>query len=369
VGRVRILFVSGTSIGGAARSTHQLAAAMRERGHDVVVLLAADEARIRRTIDERLLDASVRWRRLAPLLGPVRRAVGSPRRSQAATPYATWHAPVPEHHVAALLRAGADVAVVSSVERPAWREIRAVLRARRIPAVLYLRERPSIGHLVGSADPADLVLANSYGHAREAAEYGVEATVIPSMIDADSCRVHSTREVVVFVNPVPLFGLDTALALADARPDIPFVFVRSWPIEPADLAALERDVSARPNVSLQDFSSDPRDVYRQARVVLAPYRHPGRPRVAAEAQLNGIPVLGSREEGLVEAIGDGGLTVANDAPVAEWVAALGSLWDDTAMYERACRAAREHAERDEMRPEIVAARFEQALIDLFSRRP
>src|SRR5262249_12866168 len=95
-------------------------------------------------------------------------------------------------------------------------------------------------------------------------------------------------------------------------------------------------------------------------VLFAPYGD-SRPRVVAEAQSNGIPVLGTEVPGLVEGVGPGGILVDPDAPVSAWVSALSTLWDDQAAYARYCEAAREHAARPEMRPEYLAQRVEEEL--------
>ena len=78
--------------------------------------------------------------------------------------------------------------------------------------------------------------------------------------------------------------------------------------------------------------------------------------VAAEAMLNGIPVLASNRGALPETIGDAGFLFdipARYTPetreyrrprdVEPWVETIIRLWDDAAEYERWSRAARERA--------------------------
>ena len=70
-------------------------------------------------------------------------------------------------------------------------------------------------------------------------------------------------------------------------------------------------------------------------------------RAAAEAMLNGIPVLASNRGALPETIGDAGFLFdvparytpeTREVPTAEevepWVEAIIRLWDDAAEYER-----------------------------------
>ena len=78
--------------------------------------------------------------------------------------------------------------------------------------------------------------------------------------------------------------------------------------------------------------------------------------VAAEAMINGIPVLASNRGALPETIGDAGFLFdipasytpeTREVPTAEevepWVETIIRLWDDAAEYERWSRAARERA--------------------------
>ena len=364
-------------MGGAARSTHELAAALHARGHHVATLTTIDEATRTRAAHDRLLDASVRAGRIAVVGRPLRSAidvvrtrVGRRRRVDPGRPYGAWRAAQPEHALGALLATDRfDAVVVNSVDRPAWRQIRARLAAARIPSVYYLRERTTIDHVGPEGVAPDRLLANATGHADAADASGAPgAVVIPSIVDLGASRVESTRERVVFVNPVPLFGLDIALVLAAARPDVPFTFARSWPLDPAAEAELGAAVASLPNVVVADRVDDVRDVYSAARIVLVPYRHPGRPRVVAEAQASAIPVIGSDADGTAEAIGPGGTVVPLDAPIDAWVAALGRLWDDADEYARVVEATRVWGLRDDVDPERVVARFEATVRELLANR-
>ncbi len=364
---MRILFVSGTSVGGAAKSTAELAAALARRGHRVATLMALDEARRTRAWNDRLLDASVRLRPLEKTIDPIRRRVGARLcELSEANGVVSARAAKPANALAAMIqRVRPDVVVTNSVERPEWRQIHDDLGKLGIPRVLYLRERTSLGHLTRLGLPGDLLLSNASGHAAEAAAAGYRATVIPSIVETDAARVESSRERVVYVNPVPLFGLDIALGLASDRPDIPFTFVKSWPLEESESAALDAAIAALGNVEIQEFSASVADVYRRARVVLLPYRHPGRPRVVVEAHANGIPVLASREDGLAEGVGPGGSCVDVDASRDEWARALGALWDDVEHYDEVVARTRAFAARPDIQPSVVVDTFEVALRDRF----
>jgi glycosyltransferase involved in cell wall biosynthesis len=256
------------------------------------------------------------------------------------------------------------VVVASSIDRMAWRRIRAVLADAGVPTVLYVREQSAFGHLTISQVPPDRLITNAAVHTEYAAELGVTADTIPSIVSVDDVLVPSSRERVLFVNPVPLSGLDIAVALARARPDLAFAFAESWLLAPSERAALTDRLSELPNVEFRAFDPEVRRLYRDARILLAPYLTNGRPRVVLEAQANGVPVLGSDLPAVREAVGPGGAVVAPDAPIADWVAALSGLVDDDARYERFVDAARRHAARDEVDPDRIAAQFEGVVAEL-----
>jgi glycosyltransferase involved in cell wall biosynthesis len=89
--------------------------------------------------------------------------------------------------------------------------------------------------------------------------------------------------------------------------------------------------------------------------------------VIVEAQHNGIPVLAKSFPALAEGVGPGGVLVPRDASSDEWAAMLSRLWDDEAEYERMSALAREHDARDEMDPQRIAQRFEEAIEDVLDR--
>jgi glycosyltransferase involved in cell wall biosynthesis len=234
-----------------------------------------------------------------------------------------------------------------------------------IPSVLYIREEAALGHLSISKAPPDLLLTNAHTYADRAAELGSPAVMIPSVVTVDRYLVTSTRERVLFVNPVPSYGLETALELAAARPDVLFAFVEWWKLDDEQRRTLNERLAAKlPNVLLRPATDDPGAVYADAGVLLAPFLLDGRPRVVLEAQANGIPVLARDLPALSETVGPGGRLVRSDASIGEWAIALGELIDDPERYREVCDAARAHAQREEVDPEVIVARFERALTDL-----
>ncbi len=117
------------------------------------------------------------------------------------------------------------------------------------------------------------------------------------------------------------------------------------------------------NITILPFTPDPRTfyptVYSTTKLLLMPSLwNEAFGLVAAEAMLNGIPVLASKRGALPETIGDAGFlfdipakytSETRELPSAEevepWVETITRLWDDAAEYERWSRAAWQRAQQ------------------------
>ena len=364
---MRILFLSGTAVGGSAMSTRELAKRMGARGHDVEVLMRVETAPRRWMLQHRLVNLAVKLPRL--LAQPVWRIAGLiGRRRQLVDdgPVREWSTILPENSLRQFLgRQALDVAVVSSIDRMAWRSIRQELRSAEVASVLYLREETAIGHLDISNAPPDLLLSNAEILKKRADAIGFNAYFVPSVVSLDAVQVETTRAVVLFINPVEISGRAVAVGLARECPEIRFAFVESWPLSEEERKWLENACLGLTNVELRSRTDDPKQLYGDAAVLLAPYLTNGRPRVVLEAQSNGVPVLGSSVEALAEAIGPGGLCIDADAPMTLWVGALRDLLS-AAKYDDFVKAARTYSQRAEVNPETIVGEFERLLIDLVS---
>jgi glycosyltransferase involved in cell wall biosynthesis len=361
---VRLLFVSGTPTGGSALSTRQLAHRLAARGHDVG-LLVHRRTRPRAGLVAPPRDRRINWITTAPgrVCRALRRAATTqPRGAGTSEGVEEWTSVAPEQVLPSLCVAWRPcVVIVSSVHRRAWMAIHTSLRRARIPVVFYVRETATFEHVPIAELLPDLTVTNSDAHRRRAEELGVQACTIPSLIEVDQCDEQTTREVALFVNPLPSRGLAVAVALARERPDVHFAFQLSWPLRRRDHRALRSWIRDQPNIELRTPEQQCGRVYRDARVLVLPYQVDQRPRVVLEAQWNGIPVVATDLSAHREAVGSGGLFVAADAPPTEWATAFGALWDDKSHYERVCVSARAYARRDDQDPARIAARFESLM--------
>ncbi len=364
---MKFLFVSHDTRGGSSVSQRQLARRLTDRGHQVEILAGRPDSRFVRPFYERQVDLSTRLRG-NPLRRPalaLERPVGRRIHRVETLDHPTWMCVVPENAMRTLWRRFVpDVVVAASIDRVSWRRIRAQLQRAGVPSVLYLREASGKGHLTVTGAPPDLLLANAESLAAEARAAGYDCTVVPSIVEVDGARTETTRSAVVLINPIEMLGGDRIWALAKARPDIPFVVRESNMMSPEEHAAVARELPAHPNVTVLPYTTNPADLYRDARILLVPHRVNNRPRVVLEAQTNGVPVLATEFPGLLEAVGAGGMLVPNDAPPQRWIDALGAMWDDPERYAALVDAATRHAARDEVDPEHVVSQFEALVTEL-----
>jgi len=223
--------------------------------------------------------------------------------------------------------------------------VRAVAKAAGAKVVFWL-------HNFGYKDKAafagcDAVVVPSEfsrNHYRE--KVGIECVVLPPVIDPN--RVLTDRpdggKFVTFVNPEPGKGVFWFARLAEVlgrtRPDIPFLVVEGrgrtdW------LAKAGIDWTGITTIHRMANTPDPKAFYRLSRLVLVPSVAPESfGLVAAEAILNGIPVIASDRGALPEVVGESGeclpiparVTPESRVPssteeVRPWVEVVQRLWD------------------------------------------
>jgi glycosyltransferase involved in cell wall biosynthesis len=351
---MRILFASKShwpNLGGTEVSTHHLASALQSRGHTVTVLAGR---RLRSVRGLRDLGLSK--------LGRVARY-----QMDESLGYLNINSILPDEvflRVTSVVQP--SVVVVTATDPRVAKEF--LTKSAAWPTVLYVRDLASSDLVLDAGVHKDAVVANSRFLAGVIDQGGLHPTYLPSLFDPQRYRVETTRETALFINPIPKKGLATALALAEHRPDVPFAFVPSWRMKRSSIMALRRRAKQLGNVQVRRSSLDPRDLYGDARLLLLPSLYPEAwARVASEAQVSGIPVIGSRVGGIPESVGPGGILVDSGASIEEWLEALSKLWDDQLAYGRYAKLARHHSERPELAVDAILNRFEETLTEVVAR--
>lgn len=361
-----LLFVSSTTVGGSGRSQRELAARLIDRGHQVTFLVDDEAAAwLQRWAYEQLSDLAVRVGNRAGgrVVRTLERLPGRRTGRLELDGFVHITTSVPQNALERVLdEFRPDVVVGNSLVRLSWRRIRATCQQRGIPTVLYVREISSFDHLLPDEMP-DAVVANARSLVSAVEDRRVACSFVPSVVDLSVTSTDSSREVALVVNPIASHGIDLVWDLAERLPHVRFALQESWPLDQEDLSRLAKQVSALPNVELRRAQPPGPSLYADARLLLVPHRIDNRPRVVAEAQANAIPVIASSQPGLVEAVGDGGVTVdAGDTD--RWCEAIRSLWTDADRYADLSKRARAHSQRPELDPDAIVAAFEQVLIDI-----
>lgn len=334
-GSMRILFITKPHLpafGGAQLTTHFLAKELMSRGHSVTVFAQQPP-----------FDAP----------HPTRDGCHG---------YLVIHSSETARDLPGIIREQAPDCVVVGGYHPEmapWAETMLTTSAP-LPTVLYAHDVGVTTCALDRSPRPHAVAAVSEFVAGQLGMQGIVSSVVRPIVDRSHYLVPTSRRVALFVNPVQKKGLDRALCLAEARPDIPFAFVRCWYIPPADLALLHARVGDLGNVELRESTHDPARLYGDARIVLMPSSYPEAwGRVAAEAVAATIPVLASRIGGLPEAVGDGGIVVDPNAASDVWVRHLSALWDDVSVYEHyVARAETAARTRADISASAVGATFE-----------
>jgi glycosyltransferase involved in cell wall biosynthesis len=216
----------------------------------------------------------------------------------------------------------------------------------QVPVAVYLHnvEVHQLGGHFGP-DPRILYIANSDFTARRwNVLAGIHCVVVPPVVLPERYLVASSGDKVLFVNPVPIKGVEIAFAIAQACPEIPFLVMESWGLDPVwRLHCLQR-ISHLPNITWESPKADMRPVFAQTRTLLMPsIWEEAFGRTALEAQISGIPVVASKRGALPNTVGQGGILLDINAPMMDWADALRRAYQPSSEYEDLSQAARVNA--------------------------
>lgn len=188
-----------------------------------------------------------------------------------------------------------------------------------------------------------------------------DSVIIPPLINQDEYLAKfNTKEYITMINPIQMKGGDIFKEIAKNIPNKKFLAVKGWSHlmnnNNWDLALLNDlsiglGISENPlfnitqfdlisNVTLLNSTEDMKSIYSKTRLLIVPSITPeGGPRVAIEALINGIPVIGSNSGNIPITVGVGGLIVNDLYNITEWVNAI-SKFDNEEYYNEISEKAK-----------------------------
>lgn len=240
--------------------------------------------------------------------------------------------------------------IIVTHHQSVYRARRAQLRAGARLAVIAHNDFPATFNDVAAIQP-DLVVFNTEW---VAAEYRRRHAPLPTSIvvhpPIDPERHKSEPgDKVTLINLNSDKGAGTFYALAEALPDVDFLGVVG--------AHGEQVIREAPNVEIMPHTSDPREIWKRTRILLAPSIYESYGMVTIEAAASGIPTIAHPTPGLCEALGDAG-TFANRAILSEWIEHVTRLLKPTP-WKAAAKAARTRSR--ELDPTVELASWADAI--------
>lgn len=353
---MKILFIIGhgympQAVGGLQKCIDTFAQKLKNKGHDSAVLCSLlragpqsfplkAQAKIRKAITglnlshDKIMGYST-WRTWFP-----------------------WHnkdLPFPEKEIKHVInREKPDLVIISSGQMV---QVAHIVQETGTPTIMWLVDVEFKDHFGDFSTLGNIpCVANSRSTAdKHAKAFGVNPTVIHPFINLPSYRTETSREYVTLTNLLEYKGLNVALDLARACPDIPFAFVGAGhsdkdaeyaPLDEETAQTFKQKYDAPSNVTFFPVARDMRNIYARTRVLLAPSLwEEGYGRIVSEAQISAIPALTSNRGGLPEAVGPGGISLDPEAPITQWADALNKMWNDETYYEDLSAKALAHAQR------------------------
>jgi glycosyltransferase involved in cell wall biosynthesis len=172
--------------------------------------------------------------------------------------------------------------------------------------------------------------------------------VVHPPLEFERHTVDETGSAVTLVNLQENKGVHVFQELARRMPDVRFLGVEGT-------HGLQEKPRI-PNIEYMAVTQDMRDVWRKSRVVLMPSGYESYGMVAAEAQVNGIPVIANPTPGLGECLGHAGIFIPR-ANIDDYERTLRLLLEDRTHYQERSEMARLRGLELEAQTKRELARF------------
>lgn len=190
---------------------------------------------------------------------------------------------------------------------------------------------------------ADLLIANSRYTADIAKEwYNATAITVYPSVELEKYRVDGgeTNHILFIGRGKKYKGIEILLKIAGKLKNKDFLVVG------IHNRIIRNEIKNYRNVKYLGWVDGMQQIYAQTKIHLAPRVWP-EPfgRICIETGINGIPTIASNIGGLPEAVGSGGILIDDIYNMDKWVAAIQSLDNDDALYNRLSENAKKHAQK------------------------
>lgn len=316
--------------GGAQSNMHEMAIALRGRGHQVSIV------------------AGLTGEGSLGLKARISLKLGRSFHTDSRLGYPVFRTWFPWEVAHAIVRrVSPDVAIAQS-GLPA--KMAHSFKQQGVPTIIHFHNVEDDDLSGMSASLADAFVANSkFTAERTEALFGVKSKVIVPSFIRDNYTAPRQGDYVTFINPHPKKGVELMIQVVQRLPDLKFLFVKAWTLSLAEEERLAEWARVFPNLTVRERTNDMRDIYASTKILVVPsVWEEAWGRVATEAHFSGIPVIGSNRGGIPEAIGPGGLILPIDADAGDWARAVASVATNPDVYIRLSRAASDYAGREEL---------------------
>lgn len=339
--------------GGAQSNMHEMAMALRARGHQVSIV------------------AGLTGEGSLGLKARISLKLGRPFHTDSRLGYPVFRTWFPWEVADAIVRrVSPDVAIAQS-GLPA--KMAHSFKQQDVPTVIHFHNVEDDDLLGMSASLAHAFVANSeFTASRVEALFGVKSDVIVPSFIRENYTARRQGDYVTFINPHPKKGLELMIKVVHRLQHLKFLFVKAWTLSPAEEERLAELARTFPNLTVRERTNDMRKIYAETKILVLPSLwEEAWGRVATEAHFSGIPVIGSSRGGIPEAIGPGGVILPADADAGDWARVVASVATDSDVYTRLSRAASHYSRRAQLDLETQMEQLEQVCqkaMDLKGRR-
>jgi len=213
-------------------------------------------------------------------------------------------------------------------------------RAHGVPTIVNICKTPVGPRYLKAHPPTKVLAVSTYVHSYLRSAHGIESTVVNPIVHFDSPPLPPRPKFITIFNPVQSKGGKLFRTLAATLPNHQFAWVPGWDIlrgptgefDPIICGAICRsiDIPFRggtpeqvsmnlSNITRLEPRSPPHPLFQRTRILLVPSQwEEAFGRVAVEAMLFNIPVVGAKVGGLADIVLHGGVALPKD-DVAAWV--------------------------------------------------